>query len=235
MNKSGILFLNIIIFFFLAVAVFFTLILLIFYKDAAILGLIFLIPPLIMFILKKIATHYKWKSITIILSSIFIGIILFICSFLVEAGIIIGAEFWNTEPKTPIQSEYSSELKKLKRYYPNNELAHFPEEIPENAQNYYFFIENSFDGHDTHYLKFSENKNYINNVMKEYKPKCSIYTDSKNFDKYDVTIYTNEIRNTDKICILHKAASKDDERYTTGIAVNDTTNTIYYFIANYLY
>lgn len=142
------------------------------------------------------------------------------------------ADFLDDSPVYPPLSVYGNSLNKLKSKQSNEKvkgLDHFPAEIPENANNYNFQIEKSFDGYNTHYLKFDADQAYIDSIMK--KSKCEISANKNNIDKFDVNVYPAELQNADEICVLHK--STQDKPYTSGVSVYKKTNTIYFFYANF--
>ena len=150
--------------------------------------------------------------------------------FFVGFGMVVATLFWNTTPKEPKIENYQSELYKIKSQYNNQAFDHFPQAIPKNAEDYYFYIENSFDGYDTHYLKFKANSAYINNELKQKclsSPITKEQVDKENMLSY----YTLKFDEGSQYCLLHKRIT--GEQYTTGIATNNEHNVIYYFYANY--
>ncbi|MDD3593899.1 MAG: hypothetical protein PHX18_04650 [Candidatus Gastranaerophilales bacterium] len=191
---------------------------------------LFALIPCFLLVLLKIAEDYlKWKKTSII--SILAPIIpLSIFYFALLSGIIfIGSEMFPDGPETPSAYSYSGKVRNLKRYAG---FEHFPNQLPDGISDYHFQIDRAMND-NTHYVKFNINKQYIENIMKEYGSKCIIFTDKENFDKYDITIYPDEITDADKICILHKASFQDNAPYTSGIAIYNT-NTIYFFLADYI-
>lgn len=189
-----------------------------------------IIPTIILFIIGLIAKKYNWnKTINICTNVIFL--ILSILYFLfISLGMLVATLFLDTTPREPKVENYQTELNKIKSKYSIPVFAHFPETLPENIEDYYFFIENSFDGYDTHYLKFKTSTQYINN---ELKNKCNNKLTSKEYIKSInyTTYYTATLQDAEQYCILHKRTNK--EHYTTGLATNKEHNIIYYFYANY--
>lgn len=187
------------------------------------------IPTLIFLGVGLIAKKFNWKKVTNICVNVLLSLLTILYFLFISLGITAAAFFWDTTPKEPTIENYQSELYKIKaRYAPG--FDHFPMVLPNNISNYYFYIENSFDGYDTHYLKFNTDSSYINN---EFKNKCNNQTISKeqvNEDNY-ISYYTTRFDDATQYCILHKRTP--DEHYTNGIATNNTRNTIYYFYANY--
>lgn len=113
-------------------------------------------------------------------------------------------------------------------------IAHFPEKIPDGATNYYFRIENAFDGYNIHFLKFNIDKEYIENEIKKHKSKIRRQVNlsepgtyileqplAKDIDrtKYEVYMLQNE---------------NGDTKYTAGFIASTECGEIVYFYANYL-
>ena len=171
--------------------------------------------------LKLSKSKYSSCILNIFKTFVLIGLLIFL---------FIGVAIFNSLKDRDIKvSKYHEMLKEIKADTKNGDFSFFPQEIPANATNYYFQLEDSFDGYNTHYVRFDIDKEYIDNVLKNSK--CEILTTKDKISNYNVNIYPSELQNADKICILHK--STQDDRYTSGISVYNDTNTIYFFFANF--
>lgn len=187
-----------------------------------------IIPIIITGIIALIAKKYKLgKAIYTTLSTILI-MIAFVYLIIFGFGMTGAALFWDTTPKQPAKSKYNKELANIKSQYNNNGFEHFPENLPKNAEDYFFEIENSFDGEDTHYVTFTTDRSF---VEKELSDKCdTIYTKNELYEN-DITIYTSKFSYADEYCIIHK--STKTQRYVSGIATDKNHEQIYYFYGNY--
>ena len=125
-------------------------------------------------------------------------------------------------------TKYAKMHKKVKNYY---DINHFPEKLPSNATDYYFQFEDSFDGYNDYYVRFSTDKTYIENEKNKFKGRCDKSINNDYFNDFHFRTLDSELINSGDLCILHK--STDNERYTSGISIYNDTNTIYYFFANY--
>lgn len=185
-----------------------------------------IIPIIFLLFIHFLSKKFNWKKVVNILVNIFLLICNFLYFLFIGFGSIGVLLFWDTTPRIPKQENYTKSLYKIQSEYQNNKFNHFPETLPENITDYDFFIENSFDGEDTHYLKFKTNPTYVN---KELQEKCNNKTVSK--ESVSNRFYTNKFSEAEEFCIIHK--SKQEELYSTGIATNKDHNIIYYFYANY--
>lgn len=159
-------------------------------------------------------------------------VVMFFALFITGLLLILGIGFSIYDKGKDLDTnvlKYHQAIQKIKKDSKINGMSHFPQKIPENAQNYYFKIEDAFDGYDTHYVKFDADKTYIDSIIK--KSKCEILASKNDINKYNVNIYSSELQNADEICILHKSTQK--ERYTSGISVYNDTKTIYFFYSNF--
>lgn len=184
------------------------------------------IPILVLLFINFLAKKFNWKKVITIIVNILFLVLTFFYFFFISFVSMAVFLFWDTTPKIPKQDNYVKSLSKIKSQYRDNEFDHFPDVLPKNITDYYFFIENSFDGEDTHYLKFRTDSSYINNELKE---KCNNKTVPKN--TISEWFYTCKFPEVNEYCILHRAQT--GERYSTGIATNKERNIIYYFYANY--
>lgn len=123
---------------------------------------------------------------------------------------------------------YEVSLKKLKNKEWKYGLDHFPEKLPQEIKNYYFQIETSFDGYDTHYVKFDTDKTYIDSLLKHSK--CKIRTSKDKIDNYCIDFYMSELKEADKICILHKKTQQ--EVYTSEMERTRGYDKYYHAKAN---
>lgn len=199
-----------------------------------ILIIIIVLPLVFFFVLKNTSKKYKWKIITTnIITSLLIIFSLFYLLFVEIFFFALKSDFlfpFSKEPKLPKLSEYSKEIESLKSKHGVYKMRHFPDKIPDNASNYYFQIEDAFDGNNTDYVKFDSNKKYINDVLKKYKKDCVVFMTSEDLYKSGIKIYINELGSSDNICLLHK--KQNNEVYTSGF-VTKKPNTIIFFYANF--
>ncbi len=125
---------------------------------------------------------------------------------------------------------YTPEIIRLKHYH--EEYSHFPTFLPFNIKDYRFVQEHAFDGYNVNYLRFSTDKQYLDNIKQEYEWSCQIVTTNRKLINNFESIYINEINDDeDDVCILHKKTEL--EHYTTGIVFTKQNNTIFYFYKNF--
>lgn len=206
-----------------------------FIKVFGLVLIIIVVIPLVFFVvLKNISKKYRWKIITTnIITSLLIIFSLFHLLFVEMFFFALKSDFlfpFSMGPKLPKISEYSREIESLKKKHGFYKMRHFPDKIPDDASNYYFQIENAFDGNNTDYVKFDSNEKYINDVLNKYKKDCVIYAINENLYKSGIKIYINELGPNDNICILHK--KQNNEVYTSGFATKKP-NTIIFFYTNF--
>ena len=192
----------------------------------SILFIINIIPILVFLFIKFIAQKDNCTRIINVCVNLFILTAVLFYFIFVGFCMLVGIIMFDSTPRIPKQEDYTKSLYKIQSEYQNNGFSHFPEILPKNITDYYFFIENSFDGEDTHYLKFKTDSSYVN---KELQEKCNNKTVPK--ESVSNRFYTNKFPDAEEFCILHK--SKQEELYSTGIATNKDHNVIYYFYANY--
>lgn len=198
------------------------------------LVVIIVIPLALFLLLQKISKKYSWKLTTkniatylLIVFSLFHLLFIEIFFFMLKSDFLSP---FSIGPKVPGISQYDTEIKALKKKSGFYDMRHFPDKLPENISNYYFQIEDAFDGKNTNYLKFDSNEKYINDVLNKYKKSCVSFTTNENLYKSGVELYINELKSQDYVCLLHK--KEDKERYTSGIAIQKP-NTIIFFYADF--
>lgn len=191
---------------------------------------LFLLIPVFSFVfINIIAKIFKWQKAIIDVFSLVLLVITFLYLVIVEIYLLVGLQLFSNGPIKPPMSRYEVSIKKLKNKEWKHGLDHFPVKLPQNIRNYYLQVETSFDGYDTHYVKFDTNKTYIDSVLKQND--CKIRTTKTKIDSYDINFYISELKEADEICILHK--STQEKVYTSGISVYNNTNTIYFFYSNF--
>lgn len=189
-----------------------------------------LLIPFFSFVFINILSRLlNWKKTTINIFSIVLLALTFLYLLIIEFYVLVGLQLFQNGPIKPPMKRYEVSLKKLKNKEWKYGLDHFPEKLPQEIKNYYFQVETSFDGYDTHYVKFDTDKTYIDSLLKHSK--CKIRTSKDKIDNYGIDFYMSELKEADKICILHKKTQQ--EVYTSGISVYNDTNTIYFFYANF--
>ena len=206
-----------------------------FIKAFGVISFFFIIAPLFpFFILKKIAHRKKLRLLTINIIVTMLMIVTILYFLLIEL-LLITLQSGLLSP-FPVKSnniertKYNKGIAKLERLYGAERIAHFPNSIPEDATNYYFQLEDAFDGLNTHYIMFNSNKQYINNVKNKYKKDCIMFTTKAELSTKNIDIYINEIKDDDKICLLHRKNAK--EIYTSGV-VTKYPNTVIFFFADF--
>lgn len=127
-------------------------------------------------------------------------------------------------------------------------IAHFPRQIPIDANNTVLFKESCVRGGDIVYLRFIAPKEYIEKEIKKYHY-VKIEGPFEDVEKYESNyprefIFGKERNNIDykeyrdkiegyKIYVIGDKSSYDDSiPCEYGIAVNDKTNTIIYYASN---
>lgn len=137
------------------------------------LVVVIVIPLVLFLLLQKISKKYSWKLTTKnIATSLLIVFTLFHLLFIEIFFFMLKSDFlspFSIGPKVPSISQYDTEIKALKKKSGFYDMRHFPDKLPENISNYYFQIEDAFDGKNTNYLKFDSNEKYINDVLNKYK------------------------------------------------------------------
>lgn len=196
---------------------------------------IILLPLILLFILKKISNKYNWKNITtniitsiIIVSSLFHFLFIEILFFVLKSDFIFP---FSLGPKLPKISEYADEIDTLKRKHGFYDMRHFPDKLPDDVTNYYFQIEDAFDGLNTDYLKFDTNKTYIDGLLKKYNKECEVFSTYENLYKKGTSLQINELDSEDNVCLLHK--KNDKEVYTYGFAIKKNKKSVIFFYADF--
>lgn len=162
------------------------------------------IPTIIVFfILKFLKNSLKSKIISLVLT------VFLFCSLLFYGFYTIVFAMFSSMTKdmcfssTEIQ-KHPYNMQKLTSYESEHGIAHFPITLPQDAANYYFYYCTDFHGEGVQYLKFSANKEYINQIIKQNSVIKKIpYTKINQYYKY-----------------LDKFNIEDEKRYTAYI-LND--------------
>ena len=120
----------------------------------SILFIINIIPILVVLFIKFLAQKFNWtKTVNLCVNLIILTIAFFYFVFFGFCT-LVGISLFDSTPRIPQKDDYTKSLLKIQSEYQNDGFNHFPPKLPDNVTDYYFFIENSFDGEDTHYLKF---------------------------------------------------------------------------------
>ena len=113
-------------------------------------------------------------------------------------------------------------------------IKHFPKEIPTNARNYEFVIENSFDGYNINSLRFNTDREYIEKIKRENKTKIYKKVDFKEAEKYYRRINAHfELEDKEKYTLYVLKNENNDYAYTSGIIISEEKEDIIFFYANY--
>ena len=139
-----------------------------------------------------------------------------------------------TTPQTPNIQKYTISLENITEN--QYSISHFPNKIPNEAENYYFFIDQNFQGYNIHYLKFNINDKYLKNVLKENKDNICRKLEYKDITKYykhinNLVDYNNKDKNSYTAYFL-KNQNKDPD-YISGFLISYKTKEIIYFYANW--
>lgn len=190
-------------------------------KDGYLFCLIILvlsfIPLIAAIVLRKIAQNRTFKIILLT--------ILFIYSFILESITVIGTYLCNTTRYIP-QFAYEKELKLLKKRLGPEPLSHFPKEIPQKAKNFQLKIEDAWDESE-YTISFKIDKAYRDQVIHDFYECCTVYID-KNHPHEHIPLHAMEAKDSDQFCYFTLKAV-DNYYYYSGIAINNETDTIYYF------
>lgn len=176
-------------------------------------------PCFIILFIRFVALRYNWNKVLTNIVIVFIVISTLLYWLILE--FIFHIQYF------PSKLNYQNSLNTLKKREGIEKLAHFPEKIPSQAQNYFMQIENSFDGYDMDYLSFEIDKPYIDTIFNYYKKDCSVIDTYRNLYDKGIRIYINFLNDNDKICLLKKESQ--DENYTSGIIFGHKNNKIYFF------
>lgn len=194
----------------------------------------FLPSIIVLFIYKYLKKENRTKKNKVI--SLIAAILLFLfltayCLFgLVMSVLIIGFDDLCFESNKAYR--HSSNMSKLKYYTSEQEyyVSHFPKEIPKNAENYYFTYCCDLHGEGVHYLRFSTDKNYINQTIENNKniakkiPYSKINDYYRHLDNFD-------IENKEKYTAYILKKQNESDNKTSGII--SSSNDIVFFYANF--
>lgn len=189
-----------------------------------------LLPVGIFLLFRKMFKKFNWNYGTKMILKIIGGIITIIFLFIVELGIFLSLPYTTNEPSV---RQYKNSIKKLQHQYKKCDLTYFPEKIPQDATNYYFYIGTTFDGYNDYYLIFNTDKAYIENFIEKYKDDFSIIGTKNELNKKRLSIDINEIEDNDIIYLLKQRNPKDCENCKFGFAINENDNRVCFFFQNY--
>ena len=205
-----------------------------FEPDNKMIGFIFLIPLIVVFIVCVLAINiFKYFPILSRIVSFLINcfVILFIQLFI---GFFIFCYCWgiDEEQKCNQVKHYSKALTAVN----SERTKHFPRKIPDNAKNIELKTSYmSFFGSEDIYLKFDTDKSYIDKELKKYKY-VNVYINGKcqKTCKYDHRFYNGNI-NIDGFT-FYIINDRENENlpehhfpYHYGIGVNYDKNQIIYY------
>lgn len=127
------------------------------------------------------------------------------------------------------------------------QVKHFPKIIPEDAENYNFYLGYNPRGFNVHYLSFNIDEEYIDSVLKNNKKNVAIKINYSDIEKYyhhlDIVMSVE-----DKILKISKEEFKqlqkeytvyilknenNDNNYTSGFIVSKKYKEIIFFYGNY--
>ena len=210
-------------------------------------GVLFFVPTVFIAALCYLSGLYRGKHskilkiLIILLNVLILFFIQTICAF----GFLLICTTSDANTIINHPKRYSIVLKSLKG---DKKIMHFPENIPNNAQNTVLFKESCIRGGDIVYLRFIAPKEYIDNEIEKYHyvkiegpfdeakkyesnyPRDFIFGEERN--QIDSKKYRDKIEDY-KIYVIGNKNSYDSSRPCEyGIAVNDKTNTIIYYASN---
>ncbi len=194
--------------------------------------------PVILYIILRILLFIKNKAVKITVN--ILGLLLLPVSVLFYlycfSAFIFGGMITSVPlTETPPVSEYSTKVKELtKKEY---RIKHFPLNIPEKAQNYYFYVDGGgLHGYCINYLKFNTDDKYLDNVIKQNKDKMykqlPLIKISEHYKDFDL-IGDIPITNKNKYTAYILKNENNDSFYTSGFLISKERNEIIYFYANY--
>lgn len=196
------------------------------YLFCSIIFILSFLPFIAAKITKKAANTYNWNNMfkTIISIILIIGFLLY--AFGIGVFTLLGTfMFYISEAYVP-KFAYEKELNKLKDRIGMEPLSHFPKKIPEQARNYQFKIEDAWDESE-YTVSFKIDKLYRDKVINDFYNCCTVYID-KNHPHEHIPLHAMEAKDSDQFCYFTLKAV-DNYYYYSGIAVNNDTDTIYYF------
>ncbi len=180
-----------------------------------------------------IAEKFKFRKLELIFAGgiIIVGVIW--CCFMV--WFLMYPDMFNTDPTTPSKSAYERNLDRITLDYTPEYFKHFPKKLPEDISDYYFFLENSFDGYDIFYLRFTKDKEYVDSEIMRKCPSTELLKEEQ-LPSVGHTEYISRLSSegAKEYCIIHKSNHDiPNNSFSSGIATNSDHNTIYYFSTNY--
>ena len=218
-----------------------------FWLETKLYGLLFFIPTLIVAFIcylsnlckNKYSKLVKTLAVLINIFIIFIGQTffafgLFLMMCIANNGVIINNP-----------NRYNAVLRELDG---EEKIAHFPRQIPIDANSTVLFKESCVRGGDIVYLRFIAPKEYIENEIKRFNyvkiegpfedakkyennhPRDFIFGEERN--NIDYKEYRDKIEGYKIYVIGDKSPYKSSRPCEYGIAVNDKTNTIIYYASN---
>lgn len=182
--------------------------------------LAFLVPVILLFVLKKVSEKYieteLFATFCAVIAAIIMTVVFLIVGFLLYI-----------DHKVP-RLFYRLELNSLKKQYGEEKFSHFPDVIPFGAKNYYFHVDHAWDN-SVDVLYFDIDENYINDVQSSYKKRCKAY--GKKWEVFAEYSYPHlvEVNETDMLCMFNLPSG--EERYLTGFLTGK--NRIYFFYENW--
>ena len=125
-------------------------------------------------------------------------------------------------------------IQKISKNESYGSFSHFPLEIPNGAKNYHILYSTDMHGEGVHYLRFSTDKKYIENILNTNKDKIIEKIPYSKIDNYYKVLGSffdipNNVKHNYTVYLLKQKQS--DKRYTSGIIASD--NEIVFFYANY--
>lgn len=189
-----------------------------------------IIPILVSALFKIIFQKYNWSFIVRLIIKIIGCILAVIFLLFIEFGILFTMPFTTSEPSI---KQYKNSIVALQKLYKKSDLSYFPDKIPQDATNYYFFVGTSFQGYDTYYLRFNAGETYLNDLIEKYRNDFSIIGKKNELYNKRLSIDINEIEDNDIIYLLKQRNSKDCDNCKFGFTINENDNRVCFFFQNY--
>ena len=186
------------------------------------------------YFLNFLAKRFNWNKLTKIVAGVLL-IIFSLFYWFVVMVFTLAIDFFDSTPTTPSKSGYEQNLRRIAMDYTSEYFKHFPKKLPEDISDYYFFLENSFDGYDVFYLRFTKDKDYVDAEISQKCPNTELLT-AEQLPSTGHTEYISRLSSegAKEYCIIHKSNwDIPNNAFTSGIATNSDHDTIYYFSTNY--
>ena len=188
--------------------------------------------PVILFFIKIKFTKYIKNSIAQLIMNIAGCVFLVLFLLFIEIEILLTLPYTTTEPSI---KQYKNSLLAFQKSYWQCDLSYFPDEIPQDATDYYFYIGTDFHGYNVYYLKFNIDETYVKNLIKKYKDDILEIGTKDVLYKKGLDIRINDLNNNFQIYLLKQHCMNSCERCKSGFVINenDINKSVYFFFQNF--